>query len=278
MGKYGLTTPSGLRGWNDTAPEVAIGMEGAPGHQAAGQVGESVGPSRYAAYFGDAIPRGAYGDFPTMGGFDQMTARLGGFWDSMLGEGRRWWITANSDSHINWTEGGFDFWPGEYSKTYVHAPKNPASIIAAMRAGRIFVTTGDLVSELEILLGTGADARPIEFGSTINAGNGEPLHLTIRFRDPDGLNANGDNPAVHHIDLIRGSVGTKSADPNLDRNPSTRVVRALYRGGMEARGRMARDRNGYVEPVAGDEYLRLRGTNTEDAEPAPRCRGRRRMD
>ena len=83
----------------------------------------------------DAIPRGAYGDFPTMGGFDQMTARLGGFWDSMLGEGRRWWITANSDSHINWTEGGFDFWPGEYSKTYVHAPKNPASIIAAMRAG-----------------------------------------------------------------------------------------------------------------------------------------------
>ena len=37
-----------------------------------------------------------------MGGFDQMTARLGGFWDSMLGEGRRWWVTANSDSHVNW--------------------------------------------------------------------------------------------------------------------------------------------------------------------------------
>lgn len=272
MGKYGLTTPSKLRGWNDTAPEVAIGMEGAPGHQAAGQVGESVGPSRYAAYFGDAIPRGAYGDFPTMGGFDQMTARLGGFWDSMLGEGRRWWITANSDSHINWTEGGFDFWPGEYSKTYVHAPKNPASIIAAMRAGRIFVTTGDLVSELEILLGTGADARPIEFGSTINVGNGEPLHLTIRFRDPDGLNANGDNPAVHHIDLIRGSVGTKSADPNLDRNPSTRVVARFTEAEWKREGEW-RVIETALEPVAGDEYLRLRGTNTEDAEPAPDAEG-----
>ena len=56
-----------------------------------------------------------------MGGFDQMTARLGGFWDSMLGERRRWWITANSDSHIHWTDGGADFWPGEYSKTYVLA-------------------------------------------------------------------------------------------------------------------------------------------------------------
>ena len=28
-----------------------------------------------------------------------------------------------------------------------------------------------------------------------------------------------------------------------------------------------------LEPVAGDEYLRLRGTNTEDAEPAPDAEG-----
>jgi hypothetical protein len=40
-----------------------------------------------------------------MGGFDQMTARSGGFWDAMLGEGRRWWITANSDAHEHYTEG-----------------------------------------------------------------------------------------------------------------------------------------------------------------------------
>ncbi|WP_353901506.1 hypothetical protein ABUL04_10295 [Micromonospora harpali] len=33
--------------------------------------------------------------------------------------GRRWWITAISDSHVHWTRGGSDFWPGEYSKTYV---------------------------------------------------------------------------------------------------------------------------------------------------------------
>ena len=41
----------------------------------------------------------------------------------MLSEGRRWWITANSDSHIHYTEGSIDFWPGEYSKTFVHAEK-----------------------------------------------------------------------------------------------------------------------------------------------------------
>ncbi|WP_351228681.1 hypothetical protein [Streptomyces sp. NPDC002133] len=37
-----------------------------------------------------------------MAGFDQMTARVGGLWDSLLGEGRRWWITATSDSRVHW--------------------------------------------------------------------------------------------------------------------------------------------------------------------------------
>jgi hypothetical protein len=50
-----------------------------------------------------------------------MTARIGGLWDSLLGEGRRRWITATSDSHVHWTRGGVDFWPGGYSKTYVLA-------------------------------------------------------------------------------------------------------------------------------------------------------------
>ena len=70
-----------------------------------------------------------------------MTARLGGFWDSMLGEGRRWWITANSDSHIHWTKDGGDFWPGEYSKTYVWATPSHDSILQGIREGRVFVTT-----------------------------------------------------------------------------------------------------------------------------------------
>ncbi|MDH3439991.1 MAG: phosphoesterase, partial [Gammaproteobacteria bacterium] len=82
LGGYGKTEPRELRNWNDTAPDIAVGMEGAPGHQA--------GPLRRE----DPAPRGWYFGYPTMGGFDQLTARLGGFWDAMLGEGRRWWVTA----------------------------------------------------------------------------------------------------------------------------------------------------------------------------------------
>ena len=128
LGEYGMTEPSELRAWNDLAPDIAVGMEGAPGHQATAQMDRGLSPTLYEQYFGDQRPRGGYRDYPTMGGYDQMTARLGGFWDSMLGEGRRWWITANSDSHIHWSEGGADFWPGEYSKTYVLAEKRYQAI------------------------------------------------------------------------------------------------------------------------------------------------------
>lgn len=97
-GEFGLTSPAELRAWNDTAPEVAVGMEGAPGHQAA-ELSRSEAKVDYPDW---AFARGAYGrGYPTMGGFDQMTARVGGFWDAMLSEGRRWWITANSDSHVH---------------------------------------------------------------------------------------------------------------------------------------------------------------------------------
>ena len=79
-GVWGQDTPKEFRNWNDTAPEVAIGMEGAPGHQA-----EALNPDGTLNTTG---PRGSFGGYPTHGGFDQMTAIVGGLWDSLLGEGR----------------------------------------------------------------------------------------------------------------------------------------------------------------------------------------------
>lgn len=48
--RRGLVSPAQLRAWNDVCPDVAVGMEGAPGHQAAGERGE---------------PRGIYDKGPT---------------------------------------------------------------------------------------------------------------------------------------------------------------------------------------------------------------------
>lgn len=103
--RRGLDSPHEMRNWKLTAPEIVMGFEGAPGHQAEGMLKDAEG--KYVAY------RGGYGRKPeqgshefyapesyfTYGGYDWMTAKLGGVWDSLLGDGLRWWITANSDSH-----------------------------------------------------------------------------------------------------------------------------------------------------------------------------------
>lgn len=270
LGAYGLDTPGEFRNWNDTAPDVAIGMEGAPGHQATAQMRERFAPSVYSGYFGKARPRGAYRKFPTMGGYDQMTARLGGFWDSMLGEGRHWWITANSDSHVHWSDGGADFWPGEYSKTYVHAQKSHAAILAGLRAGRVFVTTGDLISELDVTArAAGVTAMT---GETLSVPKGADVTITVRFRDPSMTNANGDNPSVARVDLIRGAITGATANRSADTNPSTRVAKRFRAGQWKTEGEYVTLRY-TLKRLDRSEYIRIRGTNGTELEPEPDTEG-----
>ena len=253
LGEYGLTGPAELRAWNDTAPEIAVGMEGAPGHQAA-TISER------------NAKRGAYGrGYPTLGGFDQMTARLGGFWDSMLGEGRRWWITANSDSHVHYTEGGIDFWPGEYSKTYVHAEKDHDDILEGIRRGRVFVTLGDLVSEASVTVTDGS--RTADIGGEIGIDRGDTITVDIRLRDPDGVNFGGENPSVSRVDLIIGDVRGRLDDHSHDRNTSTRVLKRFDAGDWRRDGEYL-SMSYTFEPQA-PIYLRVRGTNTDQLEPEP---------
>lgn len=270
LGEYGATTPAELRNWNDAAPEVAIGMEGAPGHQAAAQMRERFAPSNHAAFFGKTRPRGAYGKFPTMGGFDQMTARLGGFWDSMLGEGRRWWITANSDSHIHWSDGGVDFWPGEYSKTYVLAERSHEAILGGLRAGRIFVATGDLVTELDVTARAGKSSAAT--GGTLSVPKGSDVTVTIRFRDPQTPNAHGDNPSVARVDIIRGKVTGPSSSRGNNTNPSARVE-ARFTPSQWKRDGDSILVSHVIRKLRTDEYIRVRGTSTQELEPQPDVQG-----
>jgi hypothetical protein len=206
-----------------------------------------------------------------MGGFDQMTARLGGFWDSMLGEGRHWWITSTSDSHVHWTEGGSDFWPGEYSKTYVYAAHNHDDILDGIRNGRVFVTTGDLISELYVTLTSSHD------GHVHDASIGETLHLqasdgpqlidvTIRLRDPDASNARGENPSVRRVDLITGDVTGPVSDRSTDINPTTKVHRRFSEGDWKRDGEWLTI-SFTIEGVDHSQYVRVRGTNTDQLEP-----------
>ncbi len=191
LGVYGQDTPRELRAANDAAPNVYHGFEGAPGHQAGPLAGGR---------------RGAYGNHPTYGGFDQMTARVGGLWDSLLGDGRKWWITATSDSHVHWTRGGIDFWPGEYSKTYVLARNQYDDVLDGLRTGRIWVTTGDLISGLDLFATRSGERAGM--GETLRLGSRgrHDVDIEIYVRPLAGENFHGDRPVVRRVDLIVGHI------------------------------------------------------------------------
>lgn len=248
-------TPADLRSWNDAAPDVAVGMEGAPGHQAGSL---KPGPSPRG--------RGLYKNLPTYGGFDVMTAQLGGVWDAMLGEGRRWWITANSDSHRNLADGGEDFWPGQYSKTYVYARRDPADIIDGLRHGRMFVTTGDLIAGLEFTASSGGHIA--RMGETLAGRANRPLTVTIRVTLPALANANGDHPVVDHIDLIMGEVGRTEGEAKALANPTTKVVHRFTAKDWERKGATLAMQF-RLRDVPANAYIRLRGTSTREDEPQP---------
>jgi len=249
VGVYGQSDPAEFRDWNDTAPDVAIGMEGVPGHQAGAlEADGSLDP---------AGSRAGYRRAPTLGGFDQITAPRGGFWDSMLGEGRRWLITFTSDSYVHYTEGGSDFWPGEYSKTYVFARRRHDDILSGLRAGRVFLTTGDLVSELDVTA-SASDAIAC-IGEHLHATAGQEVQIRIRVRDPSTPNAAGLTPVVRRINLIVGDVGGRRADRDGDSNPTTRVAQRFTAADWERDGEYLSMTTSLGEPE-WNFYLRVRGT------------------
>jgi hypothetical protein len=153
-----------LRDFNNIDPEIAFGFESMPGHQAEGSRG---------SYSRSAVGGGTYG------GTGVYAAAVGGVWDALLGEGRKWWFFASSDYH---NRGSFgpdqrettaDFFPGEYTRDFVAvvgADKNdkgdddkqgkgkgkgnknlsfgPQEIVDGLRTGNSFVANGGLIDRL----------------------------------------------------------------------------------------------------------------------------------
>ena len=267
VGMYGLNEPRELRANNSLAPDVYHGMEGAPGHQA-GTLAPDGSQKRDAAgkpagYRGAYSRQGAL----TFGGFDQMTAIVGGFWDSMLGEGRRFWILATSDSHAHYADTarpGSDFWPGEYQKTYVLAQRSYTGVLDALRSGRIFGVAGDLITKLDVQAESGN--RTAVIGETLSVAKGQPVTLTVSFSDPDARNVHGDDPRVSRVDVIIGDVRGMSEDATSDRNPTTKVL-SRFSDKQWTRNGDTYTFSTTLPASARDYYVRIRGTNTTDAEP-----------
>ena len=208
--RKGIDSPHEIRAWRDAAPNIAVGMEGAPGHQASG-IPAPNGPGSGRGAYDNSPGAGSFGGYPlesyrTWGGFDWMTATVGGLWDSLLAEGKPWWITANSDAHSVYADtavrgpnddfestgqhadpvygggldlGAGDFWPGQYSRTHVGATSfSYRAVMAGIRAGRVWVDHGGLLGGLHARLRS--HGRSVTLGGMLHVRRGSRVVIPNR--------------------------------------------------------------------------------------------------
>lgn len=231
-----------FRDCNNIAPDVCFGFEGIPGHQASPDRGE------YAAR------NQTYGT-TTYGGAGRMCARVGGLWDALLSEGRRWWLFSCSDFHDTQN----DFFPGEYNKTYLYLPETiyPKELADYLRSGNCFVVAGNFVNALRYQI------NGKTMGETCFTSN-EEVELTIEVRQPEDTRL-----SLHHIDLIEGVVSgyqlPGSTGYNTDSVTTTRVI-ARFDGLKKEADGCYRVRYTF-RPSAPHTYYRLRGTHLAPGTP-----------
>jgi hypothetical protein len=257
-----------FRDFNNAGPDACFGFEGAPGHQVSGGRGG----------FGS----GAFGG--TYGGTGIYTAQVGGLWDALLGEGRRWFNFASSDYHSHWTAGGGDFYPGEYQKDYVYAVDKDRDgdislneIEDGLRSGKSFHVMGDLINHLDFSVMSlggraemGEELKLHKRGGWLSWFRRTPVLVTIEFRSPE-VNNNGDTPVVDHIDLIAGDitgpVKPDSEDYTKATNESTRVVARFTADDWKVRKDGTIVIRHMIRDLDRSTYFRLRGTNVAPGTP-----------
>ncbi|MFC4049760.1 PHP domain-containing protein [Actinomadura syzygii] len=297
--RKGIDSPHEIRGWRDAQPRIAVGMEGAPGHQAAG-IPKPHGPGSGRGFYdsnpsADSFPGYPAESYRTFGGFDWMTATVGGLWDSLLAEGKPWWITANSDSHTvyadNSTRGpdsdfnknGYyndpvyagdvnlangDFWPGYYSRTHVGATSfSYAAVMNAIREGRVWVDHGGLISGLDVRArATGAGQRGVPLGGVLHVRRGGKVELVIEIDLANGPNWAQFVPTLARVDVVQGDVTGAVSDKDAFTTPNTKVVKSFEVGRNSGSVRLVYSLGAVDKPV----YLRLRGTDGNRSAPGLR--------
>jgi hypothetical protein len=290
--RLGIDSPHEMRNWRDAAPEIMIGMEGAPGAQGAAIPGRRGAGSirgeyenKPSAQSWPGYPADAY---LTYGGFDWATATVGGLWDSMLAEGRLFSVTTNSDAHRivfdtwkngDWQPGqtfdstgrlpdplntdtpqpGSDFWPGQFSRTHVGVTRyGYRAVMAGMRAGRVWLDHGHLLDGLEVRLTRDRDrGRGVTLGGRLRVHKGERLTLNVTVTTASRPNPQGILPELAHVDVIRGAVRGPVTDRDAWKAPDTRVVRTQDVSGRKGTYTLR------IPLTAGEEsfYVRLRGSD-----------------
>ena len=276
-----------FRDFNNAGPTVAFGIE-SPGHFA---------ESNHS--YGTNAVGGA-----TYGGSGIYTAKVGGLWDGMLGEGRNFFIFISSDWHQRGIFGArdrastADFFPGEYTRLYVpnQAALRAQGVIDGMRSGNSFSVNGQLINQ-NFTFRASVNGATRTMGQTLEVNPGDTIDIVMRMVVPATNNSPYtfsnpllkqvgafqpiNQPVLDHVDLITGDItgvippgDANYAAPNTADtvyNPSARIAQTFNKNNSTVLPMP----NGNVRVefsttlVAGSTpfYVRARGTNVPPATP-----------
>ena len=201
--------------------DLVVGFAGAPGHQGDTPIGSYT-------YKEHTIDR-----------WDPVAARVGDAWDTLLGKGLDVWAAdAPSDFHND--RELHDFWPGEFSETWLYAPsRDAASVLRAYRAGSYFGEHGRIVRDVELQVTTPGLPRPATVGETIQAPVGARLDGELTMTVP----ATAWTPGPNQIDSLEiigvDAIGARTiatGPPNVD-GPALSFSLPVPPGGVALRAR-----------------------------------------
>lgn len=173
-----------LRRWR-AVNDVMVGFSGAPGHQG-------------------MEPTGSYkSHLSTVSRWDPAAAKVGDAWDKLLQKGIDvWGALAPSDFHDARREGLGDYWPGQFSETWVYAPdKSAEGVLKALRAGSFFGAHGGIVREVELLVEADGLSRPARAGECIEVPEGVQVRAQLHFKLPATM-WDGRTNRIDTVDLI----------------------------------------------------------------------------
>lgn len=213
-----------LRRWR-AVNDVIIGFSGAPGHQGMDPVG--------------SYKR----TLTTVSRWDPAAAKVGDAWDKLLAKGYDVsGALAPSDFHDARLNGLRDYWPGQFSETWIYAPdKTPEGVLKALRAGSFFGEHGRIVREVELLVEADGLPRPAMAGEVVELPVGSQVTVQLRFKT-QATDWQGEPSRIDTVELItviqdESTVETKGTVPT-DGLALTKTIEVPEHGlVLRARGR-----------------------------------------
>jgi glycopeptide antibiotics resistance protein len=152
-----------IRQWR-ALNDVVVGFEGAPGHQKTAPFGSYQGEVELTDRWDPAVG-------------------VGDAWDELLAKGIDvWGAHTSSDFH----SANIDYWPGEFSGTWLYAPDRTAEgVLKAFRAGSFFAAHGHIVRDAQLSVRAEGLPRPAYAGESIQLPKGAPATVRLDCQIPD---------------------------------------------------------------------------------------------